>query len=185
MMRGPTLSPVAALCFTCAPLHRGKVPDRQQRQYTACLPSMPLGTATASTTCAAGRRAAVWLGIMWLEKQDAVTAAGACISTEGELPHEEELPRFSWGRRQRRHWRVSHSLTLSAQLGPHLCLLLLDAGVDLLGGSCKAGQCVHVATFMGWQLQQTTEPQGAAAAAIDQRPSISPRTASARRATRA
>eukprot|EP00197_Chlamydomonas_leiostraca_P007702 CAMPEP_0202885442 /NCGR_PEP_ID=MMETSP1391-20130828/41660_1 /ASSEMBLY_ACC=CAM_ASM_000867 /TAXON_ID=1034604 /ORGANISM="Chlamydomonas leiostraca, Strain SAG 11-49" /LENGTH=181 /DNA_ID=CAMNT_0049568689 /DNA_START=540 /DNA_END=1086 /DNA_ORIENTATION=+ len=32
--RGPTLSPVSLLCFTCAPSHMGNVPLRQQRQYT-------------------------------------------------------------------------------------------------------------------------------------------------------
>lgn len=35
--RAPTtLSPVAWLCFTCAPSQKGKVLLRQQRQYTAC-----------------------------------------------------------------------------------------------------------------------------------------------------
>ena len=37
-MRGPTLSPVALLCFTCAPSQSGKVPDCQQRQKTPFLP---------------------------------------------------------------------------------------------------------------------------------------------------
>lgn len=38
MMSGPTLSPVASLCFACAPLHSGKVPDFQQRHITAFFP---------------------------------------------------------------------------------------------------------------------------------------------------
>ncbi len=53
-MRGPTLSPVASLCFTCAASHIGNVPERQHRQKTCGLSSPD--TSTLSTTLASSLR---------------------------------------------------------------------------------------------------------------------------------
>ena len=39
-MIGPTLSPLASLCLTCAPSHLGKVPDCQHLQRTAFSPAL-------------------------------------------------------------------------------------------------------------------------------------------------
>ncbi len=66
MIKGPTLSPVASLCFTCAASHIGKVPERQQRQKTCGLSSPE--TSTLSTTFASSLR------------MDGLIAEGCCAA---------------------------------------------------------------------------------------------------------
>src|SRR5687768_6207425 len=69
-MRGPTLSPVALLCATCAPLHSGKVSLFQQRQYTFLSPA---GVA---------------------QRHVSECGAGACVQTRGSVSRRQR--RAAW-----------------------------------------------------------------------------------------